>query len=226
MVYNHRPKKIRDLPKEVLPREKLQNLGAENLTEEELWAIILGKGSKGISVLEISEKITQIGSNRLKQISWEELAKIPGVGKAKALTIKAVLELCNRQNIKNSKTIKHPMDVVEMIKPLIKLKQEHLFVVSLNISQKLISIDLVAVGSLNTVYAPNREVLHPVIKNSAYFFILVHNHPDGQPFPSPEDIQFTQKIKKAAELLDVVLLDHIILDDSGNYYSFKENGLV
>jgi DNA repair protein RadC len=89
----------------------------------------------------------------------------------------------------------------------------------------VVNVDLIALGSVNTVYAPTREVLQPVVKNGALFFILVHNHPDGKSHPSKEDILFTRKIEQAAQLLDVELLDHVIIGTDG-YFSFKENGLL
>ena len=225
----YRPKKglsIKKLPKDLLPRERMEKEGAQNLSQEELWAIILGSGTKNFSVLQIASELTRLGFEKLQNLSLEELSKIPGVGKVKALTIKAVLELCRRHlSEENQKEVKHPRHVVEIVKPLIRTKKEHLFVVGLNISQKVVNVDLIALGSVNTVYAPTREVLQPVVKNGALFFILVHNHPDGNSNPSKEDILFTRKIEQAAQLLDVELLDHVIIGTDG-YFSFKENGLL
>jgi DNA repair protein RadC len=224
-MYKKRKRKISDLPKDLLPREKMQNFGADKLSEEELWAIILGSGTKGFSVLDISQKLTEIGWENLEKLSLEDISKIPGVGKVKALTIKAVLELCRRHRKENAPVIDSPKKVVELVKPKIKDKKEHLFVVSINLSQKLLGIDLVALGSLNTVNAPLRDIFQPVFQRGGYFFILVHNHPDGISKPSEEDKRFTNRVKEAATLLDLELMDHIVLGDDG-YFSFYENNLL
>jgi DNA repair protein RadC len=225
MVYKPNSKPLKELPKDLLPREKMLKLGSENLSEEELWAIVLGSGTKGFSVLDIAAKLTEIGFEKLSSLSVEELSKIPGVGKVKALTIKAVLELCNRNKNGEKPKITSPKQVEELIRPLIKVNKEHLFVLTLSLAQKLLGIDLIAVGSLNIVYAPLREIFQPVISKNGYFFILVHNHPQGDCYPSPEDKDFTDRVSKGAKLLDLELLDHVIIGEGG-YFSFRENGLL
>ncbi|RTZ67840.1 MAG: hypothetical protein DSZ30_05140 [Aquificaceae bacterium] len=224
-MYKPKGKPLKDLPKGLLPREKLEKLGAESLTEEELWAIILGSGTKGFSVIDIGTKLASIGFENLAKLPLEELSKIPGVGRVKALTVKAVTELCKRNKNGENQKITHPIQVVRLVSPLLKGKKEKLFVLTLSAGQRLLGLDLVAVGSLNTVYAPPREVLQPVISKGGYMFILVHNHPDGEAKPSEEDITFTKRIEEGANLLGLELLDHIIIADGG-YFSFKENRML
>ena len=224
-MYGKRKKKIKDLPKDLLPREKMQRFGENSLSEEELWAVILGSGTKGFSVLDIAQKITEIGWEKLGKLSLEDISKLPGVGKVKASTIKAVLELCKRHKRENAPLIDSPQKVLNLVKPQISAKKEHLFVVSLNLSQKLLGVDLVALGSLNTVNAPLRDIFQPVFQRGGYFFILVHNHPDGKSSPSQEDKLFTRRVKEAAELLGLELMDHIILGEDG-YFSFYEKNLL
>lgn len=219
-------KPVKNFPRDLLPREKMLNLGAERLTEEELFAIILGSGTKGFSVLDIAEELANIGLERLKTMSVEEISKIPGVGKVKALTVKAVAELCSRHcKGETEKFIKSPEDAVEVVKPLIKTKKEHLFVLTLSVGQKLLHTELVAVGGLNVVHASPREIFKPVLTHGGYFYILVHNHPDGSSTPSPEDISFTKTVEKAGNLLGLELLDHVILGDDG-FFSMREKGLI
>ncbi|RTZ58766.1 MAG: hypothetical protein DSZ31_05140, partial [Gammaproteobacteria bacterium] len=158
-MYKPKGKPLKDLPKGLLPREKLEKLGAESLTEEELWAIILGSGTKGFSVIDIGTKLASIGFENLAKLPLEELSKIPGVGRVKALTVKAVTELCKRNKNGENQKITHPLQVVRLVSPLLKGKKEKLFVLTLSAGQRLLGLDLVAVGSLNTVYAPPREVL-------------------------------------------------------------------
>jgi len=200
-------------------------LGAHHLTEEELWAVILGSGTKGFSVLDIAQKLTEIGWEKLEKLNLEEISKIPGVGKVKGLTIKAVLELCKRHRKENAPLIDSPEKVASLVQKKIKGKKEHLFVVSLNFSNRLLGIDLVAVGSLNTVNAPLRDIFQPIFQRGGYSFILVHNHPDGESAPSEEDKIFTNRIKEAAELLGLQMIDHVILGEDG-YFSFYENSLL
>ena len=225
-IYKKRKKRIKDLPKDLLPREKMQNLGTERLTEEELWAVILGSGTKGFSVLDISQKLTDIGWEKLQKMGWEEISNIPGLGKVKALTVKAVIELCKRHSKEENRiVIDSPKKIAELVSPKIRSKKEHLFVVSLSFSNRLLGIDLVALGSLNTVNAPLRDIFQPVFQRGGYFFVLVHNHPDGLSEPSEEDKFFTKRVKEVAELLGLELIDHIVLGEDG-YFSFYENNLL
>jgi DNA repair protein RadC len=227
MPYGRRKgKPIRELPKDLLPREKMVALGADKLSEEELFAIILGSGTKGFSVLDIASKLSEFGFDKLKTMSVEEISKIRGVGKVKALTVKAVVELCKRYcEGTNSVYIKSPEDAVQVVKPLVKGKKEHLFVLTLSVGQKLLHTELVAIGGLNVVYASPREIFRPVISHGGYFYILVHNHPDGEAEPSREDVEFTRRVEKAGNLLGLELLDHIVLGED-DYVSMRERGLI
>jgi len=225
MEYKPDSKPLKELPKNLLPREKMLNLGEEKLTEEELWAVILGSGTKKVSVLDIANHLGEIGFEKLSQMGIDELSKIPGVGKIKALTVKAVLELCRRNKNGSGRKITSPQQVAELVKPLLKGEKEHLFVLTLSLGQKLLGIDLVALGSINTVYAPLREIFQPVLTRGGYFFILVHNHPQGDCNPSYEDREFTKRVREGAEILGLELLDHVILGEDG-FFSFKENGLL
>ncbi len=214
------------MPKGLLPREKLLQKGPEALEEEELWAIILGSGTRGKSVLELAAELSSLGFEKISGLSVEELSKIPGIGLAKALTAKAVVELCKRNcEGKERIFIKTPEDVVNLVKPKLRGKKEHLFVLSLSLNQKLLDLELVAVGGLNTVYASPRDVLHPVVKAGGYHFIVVHNHPDGDCSPSEADRRFTSRLVEAADLLGLSLLDHIIIGEVG-FFSFSEEGLI
>ncbi len=201
-------------------------MGPDALDEAELWAVILGSGTKGFSVLDIGKELSSVGFEKLADLSVEEISKIPGVGKVKALTIKAVLELCKRHHLGEERPkITSPKKVEEIVRPLIKGRKEHLFVLSLSISQTLLSVELVAVGSLNTVNAPPREIFAPILRSGGYYLVLVHNHPDGEAEPSREDITFTERICKICRLLGLELLDHVILGER-DLFSFRENRLL
>jgi len=227
MVYSKRlGRNLKELPKELLPREKLLKFGAERLDEAELWAVILGSGTKGFNVLDLGKKIASLLEGDLENLSLEKLLKIPGLGKVKAMTVLSVLELCNRYSKQREyPKIDSPKKVVEIVSPLIKGKKEHLFVLILSLNHKLLGVELVAIGGLNVVNASPREIFAPVLVKGGYFYILVHNHPDGEAKPSPEDIRFTRNIQEAGRLLGLELLDHIILAEEG-YFSFRENRLI
>ncbi|NPB05629.1 MAG: DNA repair protein RadC [Aquificae bacterium] len=216
----------KELPKDLRPREKMLSYGPEALDEAELWALVLGSGTKGFSVLEIGQKLSSLGFGKLKDLTLEDLFRIPGLGKAKAATVMAVLELCKRHAAGEEKPkITSPSQVEKVVRPLLKGQKEHLFVLSLSLSQRLLSVDLVALGEANVVRASPREVLGPVLKSGGYFFVLAHNHPDGDPLPSPEDRAFTRRIEEAARLLGLELLDHVVLGEKG-FFSFRENKLL
>jgi len=227
MVYRKKVKKsLKELPKDTLPREKLLKFGIRALDEAELWAVILGSGTKGVNVLEIGKTLAGLNREELLKLSLDRLLQIPGLGKAKSMVVLSVVELCKRLSQRSEQPkIENPRQVVEIVSNLIKAKKEHLFVLTLSPNQKLINLELVAVGGLNILYASPREVLTPVLANGGYFYILVHNHPGGDAKPSAEDIAFTKKICEVGKLLDVEMLDHIILGEDG-YFSFRENKLV
>jgi len=228
MVYKKRlGKNLKELPKELLPREKLLKFGVDKLDEAELWAIILGSGTKGFSVLELGKKISSLLEKGAENLSLERISQIPGLGNVKAMKILSVVELCKRYSNKQKENpkIDAPWKVIKIVSPLIKGKKEHLFVLVLSLNQKLLAVELVAIGSLNVVNASPREIFSPVLVKGGYFYILVHNHPDGEAKPSAEDIAFTKRIQEAGKLLGLELLDHIILGRDG-YFSFRENKLI
>jgi len=227
MAYRKRlNKSLKDLPKDLLPREKLLKLGPQSLDDAELWAVVLGSGTKGFNVLEVGRKIASLLEEEFENLSVERLLKVPGLGKVKALTVLSVVELCRRYSQKgNRPKIDSPEKVVEMVSPLIKGKKERLFVLVLSLNQKLLSVELVAVGGLNVVNASPREIFIPVLAKGGYFYILVHNHPDGEAKPSAEDIRFTNRVREAGQLLGLEMLDHIILGER-DYFSFRANKLI
>jgi len=227
MPYRERPKSPADLPKELLPREKMERLGASALSEEELWALVIGSGTKGFSVLEIASELANLGLKRISNAEISEISKIPGVGRAKAMTIKAIAELCRRScaEERQKPRIDDPSQLAGLVKPLITQNKEHLFVVALTVGRRLLGVELVAVGGMTALSVKPREIFKPVLEKDGYFFALVHNHPGGEAKPSPEDLNFTRRIQKAGELLGLEMLDHLILGEEG-YFSFRENGLL
>lgn len=218
---------IRELPKETLPREKAVKYGVGSLSDEELLALFLGSGTKGLNVLGLSTKVLNgKGINSLTELDLRQLEKIKGIGKAKALQILALGEVIRRaQTIEERERIASVSDAVKYLKDLAKENQEMLVAVYLNSSNQVIHRQTVAVGSLNVVRVLPRDILFYAIKYNCNGIILSHNHPNASPNPSKEDIQFTQKLSNLAREMGFEILDHIIIGKN-QYYSFAENGLI
>lgn len=223
--------KIMDLPESERPREKLLKFGAEALSNAELLAIILRTGSSKENILSLSSRILKEteGLNGLLTTSSEDFLNLRGIGSAKAAQLLALAEISKRFNSFKSGDqykITQPKDAAELLMNSMRyLKQEHLKVIMLNTKNIVISINDVSVGSLNSSIVHPREVFCEAIKRSSASIIISHNHPSGDPSPSGEDINITERIKECGKIIGIELLDHIIIGD-GYYVSLKEKGLV
>ena len=221
------PIKMKNLPVTERPYEKLEQYGEKNLTNAELLAIIIKSGTREETSVQLAQKILLLNENQdknnlnfLREISIEELIEIKGIGKVKAIQIKATCELASRMNsIDNYKniTINKPRDVVDILFDEMRFeKQEILKVVILGNKNKLLKIKDIAKGCGNFVRASIKNVLNEAVKVQAMQIILVHNHPSGDVTPSQNDIEFTREVKKASTILGINLIDHIII--GGNNY--------
>ena len=221
------PIKMKNLPVTERPYEKLEQYGEKKLTNAELLAIIIKSGTREETSVQLAQKILLLNENQdknnlnfLREISIEELIKIKGIGKVKAIQIKATCELASRMNsIDNYKniTINKPSDVVDILFDEMRFeKQEILKVVILGNKNKLLKIKDIAKGCGNFVKASIKNVLNEAVKVQAMQIILVHNHPSGDVTPSQNDIEFTREVKKASTILGINLIDHIII--GGNNY--------
>lgn len=221
------PIKMKNLPVTERPYEKLEQYGEKNLTNAELLAIIIKSGTREETSVQLAQKILLLNENRdknnlnfLRDITIEELIKIKGIGKVKAIQIKATCELASRMNsIDNYKniTINKPSDVVDILFEEMRFeKQEILKVVILGNKNQLLKIKDIAKGTGNFVKASIKDVLNEAVKVQAMQIILVHNHPSGDVTPSKNDIEFTREVKKASTILGINLIDHIII--GGNNY--------
>lgn len=222
---------VRDLPPEERPRERLQKVGAGNLSDQELLALILGRGTAGESVLETARKLlTGFGTlSNLAAASIEDLSGVKGIGLAKAAQIKAAFELADRLNekLKTGEKVecKNPGDVAGYMSARLRgKKQEHFMTVLLDTRNRLLKTVEISVGSLDTSLAHPREVFKEAISASAASIIIVHNHPSGDCTPSSDDIELTKRLHEAGEIIGINVLDHIIVSDSG-YVSLKAKGL-
>lgn len=224
---------VRDLPPEERPREKLLAYGPSGLSNAELLAILLRSGTRKKSVLRIAEEILahikEQGLVGMVHISAAELAKIDGVGKVKAATLQAAVELARRLAVQQSAKIQMitgPEDVARYAMPHYRFEQkEHFAVLLLNTKNHVISMPEVSVGSLSASVVHPREVFRAAIDHAAAAMILLHNHPSGDPTPSREDIAVTERLVKAGKIMDIPVLDHVVLGRD-RFISLKEKGLL
>lgn len=218
--------RIKDLNPSLRPLEKLNTLGKENLSDAELLALILGTGKPGQNVMVMAEKILKkFPLMKLSNVESEKLKTIPGIGKTKAARIKAALELGERAFAPaklNKAIINSTKSILDQVRDIADKKQEYLLVLYLNARHELLEREIVGVGNLNTNLIEPKEILTKALLSPCAFLVLIHNHPSGDPTPSREDIGFTVRIQKAAEIMGLTLLDHLIVCPS-SYFSFEKN---
>jgi DNA repair protein RadC len=222
---------IHDLPISERPRERLQKLGAEALSAQEILTLLLGRGMTGESVMiTIQRLLSQFGNLKgIAQASLEELSRVRGIGIAKASQIKAAFELANRldgySEADKKPVVKTPAVVAHLVRNKLKgKKKEHFLILLLDTRNQLIRVAEISVGSLDTSIVHPREVFKEAISASAASVILVHNHPSGDPEASEDDINLTKRLTKAGELIGIEVLDHLIICDK-NYVSLKRQDL-
>ena len=211
---------IHDLPISERPRERLQKLGAEALSAQEILALILGRGIAGESVMVTAQRLlSQFGSLKgIASASLEELAQVKGIGVAKASQIKAAFELTNR-------VVKTPDDVAGLVQGRLRdKKKEYFLALLLDTRNQLIRVAEISVGSLDSSIVHPREVFKEAVSASAASVIFVHNHPSGDPEASEDDIKLTKRLAEAGEIMGIDVLDHIIFGDK-KYLSLKREGL-
>ena len=215
-------KKIKDLPINDRPREKLLKRGASVLSDQELLAIVVSKGSKKTDVLSLSKKIVKIIDEKGLSFTAHDLMEIDGIGNTKATTIAAAFEFVRRRIKPEGLKIKFPADVLPLIQHYADRKQEHFLCISINGANEVMNVRVVSIGLINKSQVHPREVFADVISERASAVIVAHNHPHGELKPSDEDIQITKQLKEAARILGLSLLDHIIFNTKG-YFSFTEH---
>jgi len=224
---------VRDLPIDERPREKLMADGAACLSNVELLAILLRTGTKENSVLRVAEQVLarykDVGLTAMMSMSVAELSSVQGIGAVKAATILAAVELGRRLSQKAAEKVEivhGPEDVAHYAMPRFRFEQkEHFAVMLLNTKNHILGLTDVSVGSLSASIVHPREVFQTALRYAAAAMILIHNHPSGDPSPSREDINVTQRLVKAGKIMDIPVLDHIVLGDN-RFVSIKEKGLL
>lgn len=198
------------------PREKLLRQGAEALSDTELISIILGSGTKGRHVSQISEVVLEVFNGRHDGTLRNALRTIKGIGAAKAAQLEAAIEFSRRRIAPRGYKVKNSNDVAPLVGFISNAKQEHLVCISLNGANEVIATRVVTVGLANMCHLHPREVFSDAITDRACAIILAHNHPSGELIPSSQDISITERIKQSGELLGITLLDHIIVSIQGH----------
>lgn len=227
--------KIREMPQNERPREKLLVRGAAALTDPELIAILLRTGLPGANAVEVARQLLErYGSlSGLSRCTVKEIASIRGIGAAKAIQLVAAFGL--GQRLANERLSRQKLDSPELVHDLVAaemrtLHKESLRVILLDTRYHLLRMEEVSLGSVNESIAHPRDVFRPAVISSAYAVIVVHNHPSGDPSPSQSDHSLTRRLAEAAELLQIKLLDHIIIGAPAEgrlpYFSFKEAGVL
>ena len=222
--------RITDLEKSERPRERLERLGAGSVSTIELLAILLRTGLKGENALQVGQRLhTHMGGLAgLHRATFDEVCRQKGVGPAKAAQLKAALELGNRLRLEDPEsraTVHSPGDAAALIMFEMSAKeQEELWVVILDTRNRVLNVDRVYKGSVNSSQVRVGELFKDAIRRNATSVIVAHNHPSGDPTPSPEDIALTRAIAQAGKLLDIDVLDHLVIGNQ-RFVSLKERGL-
>lgn len=208
---------IKSLPAEERPRERLLSEGVDSLSLAELIAIILGSGTQGKSVLDLSQELLERfgGLEKLLDASIVELMQIKGIGKARAIALKAVFGLalkCRKPRGMDKYLISSPKEAFEIAGAEIgHLSQEVLLVILRDVRGYLIHHEQVSIGTLSQVLFHPREIFYPAVRHKAHSLILAHNHPSGDPKPSQADLELTRKLQHASQVMGIRLDDHIIV---------------
>lgn len=227
--------RIQDLPSGERPREKLSRLGPSALDHAELMALFISTGTKGRSAITIGrDLLRKYGSmGALGALPVTELAKEKGMGIAKASKLAAAFELGARvaREQMNDEPLDDPATIHRFFAPQIShLPQEQVMVAVVDTRHRHLGTTVISIGSVNESSAHPREILRPVITRAGYGFVLVHNHPSGDPSPSRADEAITRRIAEAADLMQVVFFDHVIIGKPSPgkrpYFSFRECGII
>jgi len=227
--------RLKDQPASERPRERLVARGPDALTHAELIAILLRTGLQGANVVQVGQNLLQkFGSlNALALASVDEIRKIPGIGRDKAATLVAAFALARRleqERREESPVLDNPATVVSFLRESNRLKNVEAFqALLLNVRKKLIRVEEISEGTLDTILVHPREVFRAAIAANAAAIVLVHNHPSGDPTPSDADVRVTRDLIRAGQLLKIEVVDHVIIgcasaERTKDYASLRELG--
>ncbi len=222
--------RIRDLAETDRPRERLAEMGAQVLSNPELLAILLRVGTPGENAVQVGQRLLRDlnGLHGLHRATFEDLCGMHGVGPAKAAQLKAAIELGRRLALESPEerlTINSPKSAADLVVyEMTALEQEELWVMLLDTRNRLTHVDHLYKGSLNSSTVRVGELFKSAIRRNSASILLMHNHPSGDPSPSPEDVNLTRAVCSAGKMLDIDVLDHLVIA-GGRFVSLKERGL-
>ncbi len=216
-------KRIRDIPEQDRPREKLLRKGAAALSDQELLAVLIGKGTPEMDVMKLAGKLTRVVDEKGLLVRPEDLTHYEGVGHAKAALILAALEFARRRIKPEGAKIETPADLLPHVRHYADRKQEHFLCASINGANEILNVRVVSIGLIDRTPVHPREVFADALSDRASAIIVAHNHPAGSLEPSVSDVEVTKQLKAAGSVIGIALLDHIIFNRSG-YFSFLEAG--
>ena len=223
---------MKELPETMRPYEKCTRLGAQALSDAELLSVILRSGTKEMNSVRLSEEILRLSGGTpagLYDLSYGDFLKLPGIGQVKACQLECVKALSKRiaGAFRQTRTVFSDPSAVAAayMEEMRSEKKEKLLLLLLDTRCRLLSEEVLTVGSVNTTLFPVRDILSRALKGGAVQFILLHNHPTGDPAPSQDDIEATKRIRDASRVVDLCLLDHIVIGDR-RYVSMSERGII
>ena len=228
---DHRSTAVREMPETERPRERLEHVGPEALRDAELLAVLFRTGTRKLGAVALAESLLkEVGDlRRLQRASLQELQQVPGIGRVKAIELKAALELgmrLSRHNAPRRKKIGGAQDVADLLMYQFKeYETEHFKSVLLNIKNEVLGVEDVSRGSVNETLAAPSDVFRRAVREGASGVIVAHNHPSGNPEPSEADIVLTRRLSEAGDVLGIKLLDHVVFGD-GRYVSLQERHLM
>ena len=218
-------KTIHEIPEADRPREKLLRKGAAALSDQELLAVLLGKGKTKIDVMTLARNVTTVADKKGLGLTVEDLLSLEGMGTAKAMLLVAAIEFARRRIKPEGAKIMTPADLLPHVRHYADRKQEHFLCASINGANELLNIRVVSIGLIDRSPVHPREVFADPLSDRASAVIVAHNHPSGGLEPSPSDIEITAQLKAAGAIVGIDLLDHIIFNRTG-YFSFLEAGTL
>lgn len=216
-------KGIGDIPKQDRPREKLLRMGAAALSDQELLAVLLGKGTPRMGVMALAGKLAKVIDAKGLKLAPGDLLDFDGMGDAKAALILAAIEFARRRIKPEGAKIATPADLLPHVRHYADRKQEHFLCASINGANEILNVRVISIGLVDRSPVHPREVFADALSDRASAVIVAHNHPSGSLEPSPSDVEITAQLKAAGAVVGVSLLDHIIFNRTG-YFSFLEAG--
>lgn len=217
------PKSIDQIPKNDRPREKLLTKGPGALSDQELMAVLLGKGTSRMDVMTLAAKISRIMDEKGLDVQIEDLTGLSGVGQAKSALVLAAIEYARRRIKPDGLKITTPSDVLPLIRHFADRRQEHFLSITINGANEVMNVRVVSIGLVDRSPVHPREVFADALADRASGIVVAHNHPAGNLEPSKADLDITFQLRQAGEIMGIELLDHIIFDRN-TYYSFLESG--